>query len=234
VKLSTYWRSSSAWRVRIGLAYKGIEHELVFVHLLREGGEQLRPEFAETNPMAQVPVLEVERPGGVFRLTQSLAILEYLEELQPDPPLFPKTPELRARARELAEIVNSGIQPFQNLRFTRELTAAGIDWLPITRGYIATGLAALERHAAACAGRFLVGDAVSIADLCVVPQLYTARRFGVPVEAYPTLLRVEKACDELPAFQAAHPTAQPDFDPTRLLPGDGQPADTEPISTRLV
>jgi maleylpyruvate isomerase len=199
--------------VRIGLAVKGIEHELVFVHLLRDGGEQLRPEFAETNPMAQVPVLEVEEPGGVFRLTQSMAILEYLEEVVPSPPLFPKTPELRARARELSEIVNSGIQPFQNLRFTRELKAAGTDWLPITRGYIATGLAALERHAADCAGRFLVGDGVSIADLYLVPQLYAARRFGVPVEPYPTLLRVEKACEALPAFRVAHATAQPDFDP---------------------
>jgi maleylpyruvate isomerase len=213
VKLSTYWRSSSAWRVRIGLALKGIEHELVFVHLLRDGGEQLRPEFAETNPMAQVPVLEVDEPGGVFRLTQSMAILEYLEEVVPRPPLFPKEPELRARARELSEIVNSGIQPFQNLRFTRELKAAGTDWLPITRGYITTGLAALERHAAYCAGRFLVGDAVSIADLCLVPQLFAARRFGVDVEPYPMLLRVEKACEVLPAFQVAHPTAQPDFDP---------------------
>jgi maleylpyruvate isomerase len=200
--------------VRIGLAYKGIEHELVFVHLLREGGEQLRPDFGETNPMAQVPVLEVEEPGDVFRLTQSMAILEYLEEVVPSPPLFPKTPELRARARELSEIVNSGIQPFQNLRFTRELKAAGTDWLPITRGYIATGLGALERHAAASAGRFLVGDAVSIADLYLVPQLYAARRFGVEVAPYSTLLRVEKACEALPAFQVAHPNAQPDFDPS--------------------
>ena len=199
--------------MRIGLAVKGIEHELVFVNLLREGGEQLRPEFAEMNPMAQVPVLEVEEPGGVFRLTQSMAILEYLEEVVPSPPLFPKTPELRARARELSEIVNSGIQPFQNLRFTRELKAAGTEWLPITRGYITTGLAALERHANGCTGRFLVGDVVSIADLCLVPQLYAARRFGVDVEPYPTLLRVEKACEALPAFQMAHPTAQPDFDP---------------------
>lgn len=200
--------------MRIGLAYKGIEHELVFVHLLRGGGEQLRPEFAETNPMAQVPVLEVERPGGVFRLTQSMAILEYLEEVRPEPPLFPRTSELRARARELSEIVNSGIQPFQNLRFTRELKAAGTEWLPITRGYIVTGLAALERLAADCAGRFLVGDAVSIADLYLVPQLYAARRFGVDVEPYRTLLRVEKTCEALPAFQVAHPTAQPDFDPS--------------------
>jgi maleylpyruvate isomerase len=180
---------------------------------LRDGGQQNRPEFGETNPMAQVPVLEVSHPDGVFRLTQSMAILEYLEERKPDPPILPKMPELRARARELAEIVNSGIQPFQNLRLTRELKAAGVPWLPITQGYITSGLAALERHAIASAGEFLVGDAVSIADLYLVPQLYAARRFGVEVEPYPTLLRVEKACEALPAFQTAYPDAQPDFDP---------------------
>lgn len=213
MKLSSYWRSSSAWRVRIGLAHKGLEHEVVFVHLLRGGGEQLRGDFAEKNPMAQVPVLEVEGPSGVFRLTQSMAILEYLEEVKPEPPLFPKTPELRARARELAEIVNSGIQPLQNLRFIREVKALGVDPLPVTRSYIQTGLAALERHAATEAGTFLVGNAVSIADVYLVPQLYAARRFGVELEAYPTLLRVEKECEALPAFRQAHANAQPDFDP---------------------
>ena len=213
MRLRTYWRSSSAWRVRIGLALKGIEHEAVFVHLLRGGGEQNRPEYAETNPMGQVPVLEVDGPNGTFRLTQSIAILEYLEETHPDPPLFPKTAELRARARELAEIVNSGVQPFQNLRLLREVKALGADPYPITRSYIQTGLTSLEQHATSTAGKFLIGDAVTIADLYLVPQLYAARRFGVPVEPYPTLLRVEAACAELPAFQSAHPNAQPDFDP---------------------
>jgi maleylpyruvate isomerase len=199
--------------VRIGLAYKGIAHELVLVHLLRGGGEQLREEFSEKNPMAQVPVLEVDGPNGVVRVTQSMAILEYLEELRPDPSLLPKTKELRARARELSEIVNSGIQPFQNLRFLRDVKALGVEPYPVTQGYIATGLAALERHAAESSGRFLVGDDVSIADLYLVPQLFAARRFRVELGPYPTLLRVEKACEALPAFQIAHATAQPDFDP---------------------
>ncbi|HEX6274250.1 MAG TPA: maleylacetoacetate isomerase [Polyangiaceae bacterium] len=213
MKLSSYWRSSSAWRVRIGLELKGIAHELVLVHLLRDGGEQNRPAFAEINPMGQVPVLEVDGPSGVFRLTQSMAILEYLEEVVPEPPLLPKNPELRARVRELAEIVNSGIQPLQNLRFLREVKALGADPLPATRAYIATGLAALERHAVESAGTHLVGDAVSLADVYLVPQLATSRRFGVDLEPYPTLLRVEKACAALPAFQRAHANAQPDFDP---------------------
>jgi maleylpyruvate isomerase len=212
-KLTSYWRSSSAWRVRIGLALKGIEHELVLVHLLRGGGEQLSHDFSDKNPMHQVPVLEIEGPQGVFRVTQSMAILEYLDELVPDPPLLPKTLELRAHARELAEIVNSGIQPLQNLRFLREVKALGADPQPVTRSYITTGLAALERHAVASAGRFLVGDEISIADLYLVPELYSARRFGVDVEPYGTLLRVERACEALPAFQRAHPNAQPDFDP---------------------
>jgi maleylpyruvate isomerase len=199
--------------VRIGLAHKGIEHELVLVHLLRDGGEQRKPDFAEMNPMAQVPVLEVDGPNGVFRLTQSMAILEYLEDVQPEPSLFPKTPELRGRARELAEIVNSGIQPLQNLTFLREMKGLGVDGLPVTRRYIATGLAALERHALEGAGTFLVGDTVTIADVYLVPQLYAARRFGVELAPYPTLVRIEKACEALPAFQRAHANAQPDFDP---------------------
>jgi maleylpyruvate isomerase len=199
--------------VRIGLALKGIAYEAEFVHLLRGGGEQNRPEYAETNPMGQVPVLDVDGANGTFRLAQSMAILEYLDETYPEPPLFPKTPELRARARELAEIVNSGIQPFQNLRLLREVKALGVDASPVTRSYIQTGLAALEQHAKSTSGKFLIGDAVTIADVYLVPQLYAARRFGVPVEPYPTLLRIESACAELPAFQSAHPNAQPDFDP---------------------
>jgi maleylpyruvate isomerase len=127
---------------------------------------------------------------------------------------LPKIPERRARARELAEIVNSGIQPFQNLRFFREAKPLGIDPLPVTRAYITTGLVALERHATESARTYLVGDDISIADVYLVPQLHTARRLGVDVEPYPTLLRVEKACEALPAFQRAHATAQPDFDPT--------------------
>ena len=214
MRLTSYWRSSSAWRVRIALAYKEIAHELVIVHLLRGGGEQHHEGYLEKNPMAQVPMLEVDGAGQVFRLTQSMAILEYLEETKPVPPLFPRAPEARARARELAEIVNSGIQPLQNLRFIREVKALGVDPYPVTRAYTETGLHALERHAKECAGRFLVGDALSIADIYLVPQLYAARRFGVSVEPFPTLLAVEKECEALPAFQTAHPNEQPDFDPS--------------------
>ncbi|HEY3496971.1 MAG TPA: glutathione S-transferase N-terminal domain-containing protein, partial [Polyangiaceae bacterium] len=125
LRLYSYFRSTSAWRVRIALAWKGVAHELVPVHLL--GGAQHRPEFASRNPLEQVPVLEASLPDGEFSLTQSLAILEYLEERFPAPALLPKEAELRARVRQLSEIVNSGIQSFQNLGFRKILEAQGVD-----------------------------------------------------------------------------------------------------------
>jgi maleylpyruvate isomerase len=213
MRLHSYWRSSSAWRVRIGLQLKGIPCEIVPVHLLRGGGEQFRAEFLGLNPLAQVPVLEVEGagPGGTtFHLSQSMAILEYLDERHPTPPLLPRDPAGRARARQLAEVVNAGIQPFQNLRLQNAIKAAGADPKPLVKAFNADGLAALERLAAESAGTFLVGDDLTLADLYLVPQLYGARRNGVDVEAYPTLRRVERTCEALPAFQSAHPDAQPD------------------------
>jgi maleylpyruvate isomerase len=211
--LYSYFRSSSAWRVRIALALKGVPFELVPVHLARGGGEQHSPSFAARNALEQVPVLEVSDANGDFVLTQSIAILEYLEERFPEPPLLPKEPELRARVRQMAEIVNSGIQPFQNLGFQKILKAAGADPAPIVNSHITRGLAALEGIAKTTAGRFLVRDGVTFADTVLVPQLSAARRFGVDVEKFPTLLRVEAECVALPAFQAADPNAQPDFEP---------------------
>lgn len=216
MKLYSYWRSSSAWRVRIGLALKGLEVQLVPVHLLRAGGEQFRAEFVALNPMAQVPVLEVPGAGpagGVFRLTQSMAILEYLEEVYPTPPLLPRDPQARARVRQFAEVVNAGIQPLQNLRWQNAIRATGVDPKPLVKEFNELGLGTLESLAAPTAGRFLLGDAVTLADVLLVPQLYGARRNGVDVEAYPTLTRVERACEVLPAFAAAHPDAQPDREP---------------------
>jgi len=210
LRLFSYFRSSSAWRVRIALAWKKVPHELVTVEL--RGGEQHGSNFAARNPLEQVPVLEVTDERGGFLLTQSLAILEYLEERFPEPELLPKEPELRARARQLAEIVNSGIQPFQNLGFQNLLKAAGLDPLPVAKGYIERGLGALETIAKTTSGRFLVRDGVTFADILLVPQLYGARRFGVDVEGFSTLRRVELECSALPAFEVAHPNAQPDFE----------------------
>jgi maleylpyruvate isomerase len=211
LRLHSYFRSSSAWRVRIALAFKGLPHELVPVPLL--GGAQHEGEFVARNPLEQVPVLEVFDGEASFTLTQSLAMLEYLEERFPEPRLLPAEPELRARARQLAEIVNSGIQPFQNLTFQKLLKAAGIEPIPVARGYIERGLGALEAIAKTTAGRFLVRDGVTFADILLVPQLFAARRHAVDVEGFPTLRRVELECSALPAFEAAHPNAQPDFVP---------------------
>lgn len=209
-----YWRSSSAWRVRIALHHKDLPFEYVPVHLLEGGGQQHTPAYRAKNPMEQVPLLEIEDEGRTIRIGQSMAILEYLEERHPDPPLLPRDPILRAKARQLAEIVNSGIQPLQNLGVLQHVQAAcGSDERAWARHWVSRGLAALEAATAETAGTYAVGDAVSFADCCIVPQLYAARRFGVDVEPFPTLLRVEAACAVLPAFEAARPENQRDAPP---------------------
>jgi maleylpyruvate isomerase len=237
IRLYSYFRSSSAWRVRIALAYKQIPYELAPIHLLRDGGHQHGADLMSLNPMAQVPVIEVSdasrkgveppaesvgghrvdpsQPSGTFVLTQSIAILEYIEETHPDPPLWPSAPESRARARQLAEIVNSGIQPLQNLSIQQTLRASGVDPLPWIRQVVENGLRALEAGAKSSAGTFLVGDAFTVADVCLVPQLFSARRFGVDVDSFALLRRVERACETLSCFVVAHPQAQPDYEPER-------------------
>src|SRR6185437_772610 len=179
------------------------------------GGEQFGAEFRALNPFSEVPVLVVEDATGARRvLAQSMAILDYLEDRFPTPPLFPADVWLRARARQLAEMVNAGIQPFQNLSLLNHLRARGIaDPQEIAHHFNLRGLGALEALAGETAGRFLVGDAPTVADVYLIPQLYGGRRFGVDVTAFPTLLRVEGACAALPAFAAARPEAQPDAPP---------------------
>ena len=203
MRLHSYWRSSASWRARIALHYKGLAFAYVPVHLVQR--EQYAEGYQRLNPMEQVPTLELDDGR---RLTQSLAIIEYLEETHPTPPLFPRDPYLRARVRQLAELVNSGIQPLQNTSVLLKVKADGADDRAWGQHWIAKGLRALEATAADCAGRFLVGDSVSIADVCLVPQLYNARRFDVPVPS--SLARIEEACLALPAFQAAHADRQPD------------------------
>jgi len=210
VRLFGYWRSSATWRVRIALHLKGVPFEVVPVHLVRAGGEQRAAEHRARNPLGQVPVLEVVVDGRPALLTQSLAILDFLEAVWPAPALFPKDPLARARALALAEVVNSGIQPLQNLGVGRRVEALGGDAAVWNREVIGEGLAALEAMAASTAGRFLVGDAVSVADCCLVPQLYNARRLGVDLASMPTLCRVEAACSELEAFARARPEVQVD------------------------
>ncbi|NMO20679.1 maleylacetoacetate isomerase [Pyxidicoccus fallax] len=215
LRLHSYWRSSASWRVRVGLHFKGLPFEYVAVHLLKDGGQHHSEAYRALNPMRTLPTLEwTEEDGSQRRLSQSLAILEYLEARFPAPALLPKDTYLQAKARMLAEMVNSGIQPLQNLsvmqRIKSELKADDKAW---SAYWNARGLEALEAAVKPLAGRYSVGDEVSFADICLVPQLYGARRFGVDLTPYPTLLRIEAACNELPAFQAAHPDRQPDAAP---------------------
>ena len=211
--LYDYWRSSSAWRVRIALHFKGIAFERRVVNLIKDGGEQHTDAFRTLNPLGQVPVLVTQEKDGARTITQSMAIIGYLEETVPVPPLLPADPWLRARARQLAEIVNAGTQPLQNLTVLDHVEAQGLDREAWARHFIASGLAALEAASQETEAIFLVGDAPSIADLYLVPQLYNARRWKVDLAPYPTLVRVDATCSGLPAFVAAHPDAQSDARP---------------------
>lgn len=214
MKLYNYWRSSCSWRVRIALHYKGIAFEYVPVHLLKDGGEQNADAYREKNPMAQVPTLEWQEGGVTRRLGQSLAIIEMLEEEHPTPPLLPQDRYLRARARQLAEVVNAGIQPFQNTSVVKyvknELHA---DEQAFARRFIEKGLGAFQALVDEVGGRYSVGDAPTVADVCLVPQLYAARRVNVDLARFDRLLQIEKNCAEQPAFQAAHPDRQIDAVP---------------------
>jgi maleylpyruvate isomerase len=213
LRLFTYWRSSSAWRVRIGLALKGLGHELVPVNL--GAGEQFSDAHCARSPLSQLPVLESEEEGRTLRIVQSMAILEWLEERFPDPPLLPPDLAGRARVRALAEHVNSGIQPLQNSLVLKMLREREKGWdLEWARFYIARGLAGLERAVGdGGAGRFCHGDAPGLADCYLVPQLYNARRFGVDLAPYPLLRQIEESCAALAPFRSAHPDRQPDAPP---------------------
>lgn len=219
--LHSYYRSSSAYRVRIALAHKGIPYRYEAVHLLRGGGEQNTAAFKALNPMGQVPVLVVLDDAGesIAALGQSVAILEYLEERHPEPALLPQDPLDRARVRQLVECVVSGIQPIQNLAVLQSLSerfdtdrAANARW---ARDWIARGFDALESLLVPSAGVHTFGDAVTLADAVLVPQVYNARRFGVDMTAFPTISRVDATAQKLPSFQAAAPDCQPDAPPAQ-------------------
>jgi maleylacetoacetate isomerase len=206
-----YWRSSAAYRVRIALNLKGLEYASRPVHLVNNGGEQHRPDYHALNPQELVPVLL----DGDRALTQSLAIVEYLEEMYPAPPLLPADPAGRARVRALAQIVACDIHPIGNLRVLQYLEAqygADADKRGWSQHWIATGLAAFEAMVAGHpqTGRFCHGDMPGLADLVLIPQLYNAERWNLPLDDYPTLLRIREACNALEAFRLAVPEAQSD------------------------
>ena len=205
--LHGYFRSSASWRVRIALGLKGLAHESVFYHLRR--GEQRSPSYLAINPQGLVPALELD--NGVV-LTQSLAIIDYLEEIHPEPALLPRDPMSRAKVRAFSLAIASDIHPVQNLKILERLRALGQDedavrsWV---RDIVEEGLDACARLIADRGSRFAFGDSPSVADICLIPQLANARRFGAEMR-WPDLLRIEAACAALPSFAAARPENQPD------------------------
>ncbi len=210
MRLYTFFRSSAAFRVRIALNLKGLSYEPAFVHLAK--GEHRKPEYGALNPQALVPTLE---DGGRL-LTQSLAIVEYLEETHPAPPLLPKDPFARARARSLALLVACEIHPLNNLRTLTHLKKAlGQSEGQVNAWYchwIADGMAKLEAAMVKTpgTGKYSQGDAPGIADCCLVPQVFNAQRYKCDLAPYPTVTRVFHACMQLEAFDRAQPGKQPD------------------------
>ncbi len=214
--LHNYWRSSCSYRVRIALSLKGIAYEYRIVHLLKDGGQQFKAEYTALNPMREVPTLEID--GHV--LSQSVAIIEYLEETRRGPeytPLLPADPYQRALVREVCQIIADDIQPVGNLRVLNHVAslfpekaagdAAKAAW---GKHWLTTTFAGLERLLAKRAGTFCVGDTVSMADCLLVPQCFNAVRNNIPLEDYPTIKRLYDSLTQLPAFKAAHPSQQPD------------------------
>jgi maleylacetoacetate isomerase len=209
--LYSYWRSSASYRVRIALKLKGCAYQYAPVHLVRDGGVQYSDSYRQLNPESRVPTLV----SGSLHLTQSMAILEWLEETYPAPALLPKDAAGRARVRGLAQLFAADVQPLQNLGALKYLKdglhvdAAGVrQWL---QHWISRGLAAFEAHLAeAPAGRYCHGEELSFADVCLVPQCYAARRNGIEPGAYPHIARIEALLQQLPAFIEAAPDQQPD------------------------
>ena len=200
--LYDYFRSSASYRVRIALNLKGAAYERVPVNLL--DSEQQGDGYRARNPQGFVPMLEADGK----RFTQSLAIIGWLNTMMPDPPLLPADPDARAHVLALALTVAADIHPLNNLRVLKHLSGLGLDqavrddWY---RHWIAQGFDALEALAAPRAGRHLFGDAVTLADICLVPQMYNARRFELPLDGYPTLVKSDAQASALDAFAAAHP-----------------------------
>ncbi|EKE75125.1 maleylacetoacetate isomerase [Gallaecimonas xiamenensis] len=210
MKLHGYWRSSAAYRVRIALAIKGIDYQQVPVHLVKDGGQQHSAQYKALNPAELVPCLEDKD----LALGQSLAILEYLEETQGGPKLLPAEPGLRAQVRAFCQDIACDIHPLNNLRVLQYLKgemALSDDkkdaWY---RHWLATGFAALEVKLAKTAGHYCFGDTLTLADCCLVPQVYNARRFEVDLGPYPTLVAVVARLEALDAFISAAPEQQPD------------------------
>lgn len=209
MKLYSYFRSSAAYRVRIALNLKGLPYEMIAIHLTKDGGHQRAPEFKVVNPQMRVPALKLSS-GEV--LTQSLAIIEYLDEINPERPLLPADALARAKVRAVAQLIACDIHPLNNLialqylKRTLKHEQPEIDaWY---HHWVIEGFTALE--AMMTPGPYACGAHVTLADVCLVPQVYNARRLKVPLDRFPKIVAVDAACLKLPAFDKARPENQPD------------------------
>ncbi len=212
MKLHGYFRSSAAFRVRIALNLKSLRYEDVFHHLRK--GEHLKESYAKLNPQKLLPTLQLDNGAA---LTQSLAIIEYLEETHPQPPLLPRDSVARAQVRSLAMIPACEIHPLQNLRVLKYVRdtygqdeAGSFAW---GRHWNEVGLEAYENTVAATAGIYSYGDTPTVADICLVPQIFGAKRFATDLTRYPKVIGIYDACMKLDAFERAQPGKQPDFEP---------------------
>ncbi len=209
MKLYSYFRSSAAYRVRIALNLKGLAYETAAIHLVKDGGHNRRPEYRAVNPQMRVPALVTDTHEV---LIQSLAIIEYLDETHPEPPLLPQDPLARARVRGFAQLIACDIHPLNNtsplryLKHTMQQEQSAIDaWY---HHWVIEGFEALE--AMVQPAPYLAGERVTLADVCLVPQVANARRLKVPLDRFPKIVAVDAACAKLPAFERARPENQPD------------------------
>jgi maleylacetoacetate isomerase len=209
VKLYSYFRSSAAFRTRIALNLKGLSYDMTFVHLTKDGGHQFNPDYRAINPQMKVPSLVLD--NGTI-LTQSMAIIEYLDETHPQPPLLPSDPVARAKVRAMAQLIACEIHPLNNLAPLRYLKhvlhheQADIDaWY---HHWVLQGFEALETMVGP--GPYMAGDQVTLADVCLAPQMYNARRLKVPLDNFPKLVAIDAALAKIPAFDKARPENQPD------------------------
>ncbi len=209
IVLYNYWRSSSSYRVRFALAFKGLAYRYVAVNLVEK--EQREGTHVHRSPTGYVPCLEIDGRTMI----ESVAIIELIDELFPEPPLMPRDPWHRARVRAMVEVINAGVQPLQNLNVLERHSSDQKERVAWGKHFNERGLDSLERMMAAnealgIRGKFAYGDTITTADLCIVPQVYSARRFGVEIAKYPRVLAATEAADATKAGQAARPEVQPD------------------------